>query len=57
MSITLDCPARDCTNQAIKYMINKYCPKHDAAILDVGCGKGHYHEYLSSCDIKGTYLG
>lgn len=57
MSITIASPTRYCTNQAVRYMINKYCPKGNAAILDVGCGRGHYYQFFSSCDIKGSYLG
>ena len=55
--MSLESPIRFCTNQAIKYLINKYCPKHNATILDVGCGRGHYYQCFSSCGIKGSYLG
>ena len=57
MNIAIASPTRFCTNRAIQYMINKYCPKRNAAILDVGCGKGHYHQFFSSSDIQGSYLG
>lgn len=50
-------PARFCADEAIKYLINKYCRKSNAAILDVGCGKGHYYRHFTSHAIKGSYLG
>ena len=55
--MSLESPTRFCTNQAIKYLINKYCPKHNATILDVGCGRGHYSQFFSLHGIKGSYLG
>ena len=50
-------PTRFCTDEVIKYLIGKYCPRNNVAILDVGCGNGHYYEYFSSYSIKGSYLG
>lgn len=57
MNMILESPTRFCTDQAIKYLINKYSPKHNATILDVGCGGGHYYQFFTSSDIKGHYLG
>jgi len=57
VSMTLKSPTRFCTDQAIKYLIDKYCPKHNAAILDVGCGNGNYYQFFNSCGIEGSYLG
>lgn len=53
----LESPTRFCSDEAIKYLIGKYCPKNNVAILDVGCGKGRYYQYFTSCGIKGSYLG
>jgi ubiquinone/menaquinone biosynthesis C-methylase UbiE len=50
-------PTRFCTDNAIKQLIDKYSPKNNATILDVGCGKGHYYQYFTSHTIKGSYLG
>lgn len=50
-------PTRLCTDEAIKQLIGKYCPKNNATLLDVGCGKGHYYQYFTSHAIKGSYLG
>lgn len=55
--MTLESPTRFCTNQAIEYLIDKYCLKHNAAILDVGCGEGNYYQFFRACGIKGSYLG
>lgn len=52
----IESPTRFCTDEAIKHLIGKYCPKN-ATILDVGCGKGHYYQYFTSHAIKGSYLG
>ncbi len=57
MNMILESPTRVHTNQAIKYLIDKYCPKDKATILDVGCGAGHYYQFFSSYGIKGSYLG
>jgi len=50
-------PIRFCTDEAIKYLVDKYCPKNNATILDVGCGKGIYSQYFTSLGIRGSYLG
>jgi len=55
--MTLESPTRFATNQTIKYLVNKYCPRHNVAILDVGCGEGHYYQFFRACGIKGSYLG
>ena len=57
MTVTILSPTRYCTNQAIEYMIDKYCPKDNVTILDVGCGKGNYSQFFSSQQIEGSYLG
>jgi len=48
-------PTRFCTNKTIKRIIEEYCPKNNAAVLDVGCGKGYYHQYFIT--YQGSYLG
>ncbi len=53
----IESPARFCTDNTIKHLIDKYCQKNNATILDVGCGKGNYHQYFTSHAIKGSYLG
>jgi len=57
MNMTLQSPTRFGTNEAINYLIDKFCPLQNAAILDVGCGKGGYHQLFSLRGIKGAYLG
>ena len=42
---------------AVWECINKYCPLDDARILDIGCGKGLYTEFLRSLGVNGMYLG
>jgi len=55
--MTLESPTRFCTDKAIRHLIDKYCPKHNAAILDVGCGKGYYYQFFKAQGIQGSYLG
>lgn len=53
----LESPVRFATNHAITQLIERYCPRINASILDVGCGKGDYLDYFVAEDIKGKYLG
>jgi len=52
----MESPVRFVTNRAIKQIINQYCPKTNAFILDIGCGGG-YHNYFRVEGVKGRYLG
>lgn len=50
-------PSRVCLDETIEHLVGRYCPKHGAAILDVGCGQGRYYQYFVSQARRGTYLG
>lgn len=53
----LESPVKFATNQAITRLIERYCPRINASILDIGCGKGNYLDYFVGEAIKGKYLG
>lgn len=56
MQNKLASPIRFCTDQAITYLISKYCPLTNTTILDIGCGNGYYHYFISK-GVSGSYLG
>ena len=49
-------PTRFCTDRAIRGLVDKYCPKRQARVLDVGCGSG-YFPFLLEAGVSGEYLG
>ncbi len=57
MSARAESPSRLCANSAIDRLIGRYCPRQNAAILDVGCGDGLYYGFFASRGIAGHYAG
>ncbi len=50
-------PVRFVTKNAVMTLIERYCPRIDASILDVGCGSGNHSNLFVSQGISGRYLG
>ncbi|MDI6791498.1 MAG: class I SAM-dependent methyltransferase [bacterium] len=50
-------PMRYVSNCIILEVIERYCPKLQARILDVGCGRGEYSQFFLQRKIQGEYLG
>ena len=49
-------PTRFVTDLAVTKAIADYCPRHEARVLDVGCGAGYY-PFLVHAGVQGDYLG
>lgn len=45
------------SKNAVRALIERYCPRINASVLDVGCGSGKHSHLFASQGIRGRYTG